>query len=60
MGWPDEWVYKSAFGREWQKAMANREKNLRWICCPMNLEAERKKLAEELGRNPMKVNSSFI
>ena len=25
MGWPDEWVYQSAFGDEWEKMMAKRK-----------------------------------
>ena len=25
MGWPDEWVYQSAFGDEWEKMMAERK-----------------------------------
>lgn len=59
MGWPDEWVYKSAFGREWQKAMANREEESPLDLLPdEDLEAERKKLAEELGREPNE--SEFI
>jgi len=53
MGWPDEWVYKSAFGDEWQEKLKER-KDL----SPLDsleeddLERIRKELEEHLGRTP--------
>lgn len=52
-GWPDEWVYRSAFGDDWQKAIAERRE-----LSPLDaledddLEGIRSELAEHLGRPP--------
>ena len=53
MGWPDEWVYKSAFGDEWKEKLKERKE-----LSPLDsledddLERIRKDLAENLGRAP--------
>ncbi len=53
MGWPDEWVYKSAFGDEWQEKLKERKE-----LSPLDsledddLERIRKDLTENLGRAP--------
>lgn len=52
-GWPDEWVYKSAFGEEWQKKLKERKE-----LSPLehieddDLERLRKELSDYLGREP--------
>ncbi|OCC16298.1 Pyruvate carboxyl transferase subunit B [Dissulfuribacter thermophilus] len=53
MGWPDEWVYKSAFGDEWEEKIKER-KELSPLDSlePDDLETIRKNLAEQLGRTP--------
>jgi pyruvate carboxylase len=51
MGWPDEWVYKSTFGEEWEKKISQRKE-----LSPLDslddedMAAQRKELAEHLGR----------
>ncbi|HFC46536.1 MAG TPA: biotin attachment protein, partial [Dissulfuribacter thermophilus] len=53
MGWPDEWVYKSAFGDEWKEKLKERKE-----LSPLDsledddLERIRKDLTENLGRAP--------
>lgn len=53
MGWPEEWVYRSAFGDEWEKKMSARKE-----LSPLDsLDNEdivtlRKELAEHIGRVP--------
>jgi pyruvate carboxylase len=52
-GWPADWVYKSAFGNEWRKALRNREDS-----SPLdiheyeNLTIAKAALTEVLGRSP--------
>lgn len=52
-GWPDEWVYRSAFGDEWQKKLKERKE-----LSPLehieedDLERLRKELSDYLGRDP--------
>jgi len=52
-GWPDEWVYRSAFGDEWQKKLKERKE-----LSPLehieddDLDRLRKELADYLGRDP--------
>jgi pyruvate carboxylase len=54
-GWPDEWVYRSTFGDEWEQKLASREEG-----SPLdgvdedNREALWHKLTKELGRVPTK------
>ncbi len=59
MGWPDEWVYKSAFGDEWEEKIKER-KELSPLDSlePDDLEKIRKNLAEQLGRTP--IEEEFI
>ncbi len=51
VGWPDEWVYQSAFGEEWKKKLKERKE-----LSPLDtlkeedLQAQRKQLEETLGR----------
>ncbi|MBA3070946.1 MAG: biotin attachment protein, partial [Nitrospirae bacterium] len=53
VGWPAEWVYKSAFGDEWDKKIKERKE-----LSPLDslgdddLEKLRKGLAENIGREP--------
>ena len=51
VGWPDEWVYKSAFGEEWQQKIKERKETSPLEAIPdEDLDALRKQLEEELGR----------
>jgi pyruvate carboxylase len=53
MGWPAEWVYKSAFGDEWEEKMKGRmELSPLDIIPDDNLERIRGELAEHLRREP--------
>ncbi|NLN06776.1 MAG: biotin/lipoyl-binding protein [Firmicutes bacterium] len=53
MGWPAEWVYRSAFGKDWQEALAGREEESPLDLLPdEDLAACRQELAEQLGREP--------
>jgi pyruvate carboxylase len=53
VGWPDEWVYRSAFGDEWEKKLKERKE-----LSPLehieedDLERLRKELSDYLGREP--------
>jgi pyruvate carboxylase len=53
MGWPPEWVYKSTFGDEWEKKIANRKE-----LSPLdslnndNLDKLRQNLTASIGRDP--------
>jgi pyruvate carboxylase len=53
MGWPPDWVYKSAFGGDWQKVIKNRKES-----SPLDsledddLDKARETLTEKLGRRP--------
>ncbi|MBS3885641.1 MAG: hypothetical protein KGZ41_08010 [Dethiobacter sp.] len=53
MGWPAEWVYRSAFGNEWGQALQSRE-----AASPLDLlededlAAARSVLGAEIGRHP--------
>lgn len=53
MGWPAEWVYRSTFGDEWEKKIAER-KELSPLDSIDNedIEIPRKELAEHIGRIP--------
>ena len=53
MGWPEEWVYRSTFGDEWEKKMSER-KELSPLDSLDNedIDAVRKELAEHIGRIP--------
>jgi pyruvate carboxylase len=51
VGWPDEWVYKSAFGDAWQEKMKERRDDSPLESIPdEDLEALRRQLEEEIGR----------
>lgn len=53
MGWPAEWVYKSAFGDEWEEKIKERmELSPLDIIPDDNLEKIRRELAEHLRRKP--------
>jgi len=55
MGWPDEWVYKSAFGSEWKKAIGGRKEESPLDALPdEDLAEARKTLKEALGWEPNK------
>ena len=53
MGWPPDWVYKSAFGEEWEKKIKERKE-----LSPLdsleddNLDNLRQELFNHIGRNP--------
>lgn len=53
VGWPDEWVYKSAFGDEWEKKIKER-KELSPLDSiePDDLEKLRSDLEQAIGRMP--------
>jgi pyruvate carboxylase len=51
VGWPDEWVYKSAFGDAWQEKIKERRDDSPLESLPdEDLEALRRQLEEEVGR----------
>ncbi|MCI4454555.1 MAG: biotin attachment protein [Thermodesulfobacterium sp.] len=51
VGWPDEWVYKSAFGDAWQEKIRERRDDSPLESIPdEDLEALRRQLEEEIGR----------
>ncbi|SKA93846.1 pyruvate carboxylase [Paucidesulfovibrio gracilis DSM 16080] len=53
LGWPPNWVYESAFGLEWEKAVAERTEDSPLDSLPdVDLVAERAALDEALGREP--------
>ena len=53
LGWPPDWVYESAFGMEWEKALEQRtEESPLEELQDVNLEAERAALHEQLEREP--------
>ncbi len=52
-GWPDEWVYRSAFGEEWEKKLAERtEKSPLETVPELDLEQAFRELKDKLGREP--------
>ncbi|MCS7150159.1 MAG: biotin/lipoyl-containing protein [Caldimicrobium sp.] len=52
VGWPSEWVYKSAFGEAWEEKIRERKETSALENVPdEDLEALRKQLEEELGRS---------
>jgi pyruvate carboxylase len=51
VGWPDEWVYKSAFGDAWQEKIKERKEDSPLESLPdEDLEALKRQLEEEVGR----------
>ena len=53
LGWPPNWVYESAFGLEWEKALAERtDKSPLESLKDVDLVAERAALDEAIGREP--------
>lgn len=51
VGWPDEWVYKSAFGEAWKEKIKERKDTSALENIPdEDLDALRNQLEEELGR----------
>jgi pyruvate carboxylase len=53
LGWPPNWVYESAFGMEWEKAVAERSESSPLDSLPdVDLVSERAALDEALGREP--------
>jgi len=51
VGWPDEWVYKSAFGDAWQEKIKERKEDSPLESIPdEDLKALRRQLEEEVGR----------
>ncbi len=53
LGWPADWVYRSAFGEKWRDAQAKRteESPLNFLP-PVDMEATEKELAQHIGRTP--------
>lgn len=53
LGFPPDWVYQSAFGNDWKKAIENRTENSPLETLePVDIEKERNQLREHLGRKP--------
>lgn len=51
VGWPDDWVYQSAFGEDWHEKIKERKETSALENIPdEDLEALRRQLEEELGR----------
>lgn len=52
-GWPEDWVYKSAFGDSWEEKIKERKEISPLESVPEdNLDKVRKELSENIGRNP--------
>jgi pyruvate carboxylase len=52
MGWPDDWVYKSAFGKDWRQSLRSRQElSPLELVDEEDLEVARQTLAGLLGRN---------
>ncbi len=53
MGWPADWIYQSAFGKEWEEKIKERTEG---VPTPeedgKDLPGQREALAEQLGRQP--------
>ncbi|MDQ7031372.1 MAG: pyruvate carboxylase [Desulfonauticus sp.] len=55
LGFPPDWVYESAFGDKYKQALANRTEQSPLLNLEdIDIEAERKKLKELIGREPTK------
>lgn len=53
LGFPDEWVYRSAFGSEWRKALASRTEESPLESLPdMDFAAEERGFMDVVGRKP--------
>jgi len=53
VGWPDTWVYKSTFGKDWEKKIKERKTDSPVDAIPdEDLEQLRKQLENEIGRKP--------
>lgn len=53
VGWPDEWVYRSAFREEWKEKVKERRETSPVEAVPdEDLEVLRRKLEIEIGRKP--------
>ncbi len=53
VGWPDEWVYKSTFGEEWEEKIKERREDSPVDRIPdEDIEKLKKELEKELGRTP--------
>lgn len=53
LGFPDDWVYQSAFGADWKNAIASRtEVSPLENLAPVDMEVERAELARLLKRDP--------
>jgi pyruvate carboxylase len=51
VGWPTDWVYRSTFGEEWQKKVAERKEVSPLDAMPLDdLDRLRKELQENIGR----------
>lgn len=51
LGWPPNWVYESAFGADWEKAVSERTEQSPLESLPdMDVDAECRALQKELGR----------
>lgn len=54
MGWPDDWVYESTFGDEWEEKIKSRkEASPLETLKPDNMDRLRKEFADILGRPPL-------
>jgi pyruvate carboxylase len=53
LGFPDRWVYESAFGEDFERALMERTENSPLTTLPdLDVEAERRALTEHLERDP--------
>jgi pyruvate carboxylase len=53
VGWPDEWVYRSAFGKAWQKNLTERVELSPLDSIPeVDLEGLKAELTQAIGRTP--------
>ncbi len=53
LGFPPDWVYQSAFGPDWQEAIARRTERSPLVNLPdVDIAAETRSLAERIGRTP--------
>ncbi|XPV77851.1 MAG: pyruvate carboxylase [Desulfovibrio sp.] len=53
LGFPEEWVYQSAFGSRWRKAIAERTEDSPLLSLKdMDIDAEEEALTKAIGRQP--------
>jgi len=53
LGFPEDWVYQSAFGKDWEKALAERTEESPLASLPdVDLDAEHRVISQRISREP--------